>query len=73
MTYMRMTRGEAEATRVLVTEYHNFHDAFAKGEVRRAVTAARKVQVVKHIAKHINLSIADILRVAEGADRAGFY
>ena len=46
MVNHRMTRGEANAVQTLVIEYHNFYRAWERGEVRKAVEAARRVRNV---------------------------
>lgn len=68
----RMTRAEAAAVQVLVIEYHKFHKHYDRGEVRKAVAAARHVRRVADVARYCGINIADIVAMANKADAAGF-
>ena len=72
MVNHRMTRGEANAVQTLVIEYHNFYRAWERGEVRKAVEAARRIRNVADVARYCGISISEITSIANKADAAHF-
>lgn len=71
-TTRRMTRTEADHVAILVVEYHKFHTAWNRGEVRKAVEAARQIKRVADVARHCGVSITFPMEIVRRADAAGF-